>query len=136
MLYDAKIPSTSSAASEINFSLASGILISFNENDRPPRKARPYPIDLISSKNLAVAGTSVFFKTSAIIPRSAFLVNTVLINETCSGTAWLNNTRPTVVSMNSIFIDPSSCSTRPLILICACKSTAPSFKAISTSSGE
>ena len=76
-------------------------------NDSPPRNAILKPSVLISSKNLAVAGTFVHLMISPMISLNAFLVNNALTKPTSFGTNWLKITRPTVVSINLNVNEPS-----------------------------
>ena len=117
------IPCTCSLASEIIFCFSFGIMISPNENESPPWKANLYPIDLISSKNSAVRGILVAFNTSPMISLRDFFVNTVFIKPASIGTTSLNNTRPTVVSINFVTIFPFSSKSLVRTLIEAFKCT-------------
>ena len=93
------MPSTSPLALAIISCFSGGIIISPKLKDNPPSNANENPIDFILSKNSAVSGTLVNFKILPIISRRDFLVKTSFINPAFSGTTWLNNTLPTVVSI-------------------------------------
>ena len=79
MLYCSMVVSTFSLASAMSACLASGIRMSAREKDSPPRKARSYPMALMSSRNLVVVGISVHLSTWAMMSRRVFFLITVLM---------------------------------------------------------
>ena len=84
-------------------------------------------MSFILSKNSAVSGTLVTFKILPIISRNDFFVKTSLMKPAFSGTTWLNNTLPTVVSIILKISFPDLSKSFALILIIAFNSTTSSL---------